>query len=433
MTCIVITHDRRFLDRVATSIAELDRGRLRLFPGQLFGLRAAQGRHRRGRRPRHPALREVLGAGRSLDPQGRRGAAHAQRRAREAPRAPARGTRGAPRAHRLDQAHGRYRRALRQTGGRTRERQQEFRRRAASSTTVSLRVMRGDRVGLLGPNGAGKTTLIRLIVGTLEPDTGRVRRGTNLQVAYFDQLREQLDPEKTLSETVSPGSDWIEIAGAAQARHQLSRRLPVFDAARECADPHALGRRTQPAAAGAAVRATGQRAGARRAHQRSRHRFARAAREHAAGLHGHVAAGEPRSRLSRQRRHADGGRRRRRAAGANTSAAIRDWLRQRPQPTSATPRPARQPRPRRSRGAPRSASSVTRSSASSNHCRATSRSSKLEQRALDAEDERGRLSSGRPRRDAPRSRARRRAREPDRSSWTGSTRALASKSLEDRT
>ena len=79
---------------------------------------------------------------------------------------------------------------------------------------VSLRVMRGDRVGLLGPNGAGKTTLIRLIVGTLEPDAGRIRRGTNLQVAYFDQLREQLDPEKTLSETVSPGSDWIEIGGA---------------------------------------------------------------------------------------------------------------------------------------------------------------------------------------------------------------------------
>ncbi len=80
--------------------------------------------------------------------------------------------------------------------------------------------MRGDRVGMLGPNGAGKTTLIRLIVGTLEPDAGRIRRGTNLQVAYFDQLREQLDPEKTLSETVSPGSDWIEIAG--QRKHVTS-------------------------------------------------------------------------------------------------------------------------------------------------------------------------------------------------------------------
>ncbi len=73
---------------------------------------------------------------------------------------------------------------------------------------------------MLGPNGAGKTTLIRLIVGTLEADSGRIKRGTNLQVAYFDQLREQLDPEKTLSETVSPGSDWIEIAG--QRKHVTS-------------------------------------------------------------------------------------------------------------------------------------------------------------------------------------------------------------------
>jgi ATP-binding cassette subfamily F protein uup len=62
--------------------------------------------------------------------------------------------------------------------------------------------------------------MIRLIVGTLEADAGRIRRGTNLQVAYFDQLREQLDPEKTLSETVSPGSDWIEIGG--QRKHVTS-------------------------------------------------------------------------------------------------------------------------------------------------------------------------------------------------------------------
>ena len=58
--------------------------------------------------------------------------------------------------------------------------------------------MRGDRVGILGPNGAGKTTLIRLLLGTLEPDSGKIRRGTHLQVAYFDQLRAQLDPDKTL-------------------------------------------------------------------------------------------------------------------------------------------------------------------------------------------------------------------------------------------
>jgi ATP-binding cassette subfamily F protein uup len=90
---------------------------------------------------------------------------------------------------------------------------------------VSLRVMRGDRVGLLGPNGAGKTTMIKLIVGTLEPDSGHVRRGTNLQVAYFDQLRDQLDPERTLAETVNPGSDWVQIG---ENRKHISSYLQEF-------------------------------------------------------------------------------------------------------------------------------------------------------------------------------------------------------------
>ena len=89
----------------------------------------------------------------------------------------------------------------------------------------SLRVMRGDRVGLLGPNGAGKTTMIKLIVGTLAPDSGRVRRGTNLQVAYFDQLRDQLDPEATLAETLSPGSDWVQIG---ENRRHISSYLQDF-------------------------------------------------------------------------------------------------------------------------------------------------------------------------------------------------------------
>ena len=104
-------------------------------PGQLLGVRGAQGRDQHRRRPRAPALREILGAGRGVDPQGRRGAAHAQRRPREAPRASARRARGQARAHRADQAHRGYRRALRQAGGRARERRQEFRRPARFSTT----------------------------------------------------------------------------------------------------------------------------------------------------------------------------------------------------------------------------------------------------------------------------------------------------------
>ena len=80
--------------------------------------------------------------------------------------------------------------------------------------------MRGDRLGLIGPNGAGKTTLLKLILGTMAPDTGTIRLGTKLQVAYFDQMRAQLDDERTLAETISPGADWIETADGR--KHVLS-------------------------------------------------------------------------------------------------------------------------------------------------------------------------------------------------------------------
>ncbi len=85
---------------------------------------------------------------------------------------------------------------------------------------LSLTILRGDRLGLIGPNGAGKSTLIRLLLGQLEPDAGTVRLGTKLDVAYFDQMREQLDPSKTLAETISPGSDWIEIG--TERKHIIS-------------------------------------------------------------------------------------------------------------------------------------------------------------------------------------------------------------------
>ena len=73
--------------------------------------------------------------------------------------------------------------------------------------------MRGDRIGLIGPNGAGKTTLLRLLLGEIEPDEGDVRRGANVQVAYYDQQREQLDPERTVFETIGDGNDWVTVDG----------------------------------------------------------------------------------------------------------------------------------------------------------------------------------------------------------------------------
>ena len=81
----------------------------------------------------------------------------------------------------------------------------------------SATILRGDKVGLIGPNGAGKTTLLKLILGELAPDSGKLRQGSNLQVAYFDQMRNALDLDATLEDFISPGSEWIEIGN--QRKH----------------------------------------------------------------------------------------------------------------------------------------------------------------------------------------------------------------------
>ncbi len=213
VSCVVITHDRRFLDRVVTRIAELDRGQLRVFPGNYSA---------------YEQRKAEIDAAEDLENR-RFDKFWAQEEVWIRKGVEARRTRNEGRVKRLE--HLREERAARRerlgsirltvdSGERSGKLVAELENVSKSFgerrvlDDVSLRIMRGDRVGLLGPNGAGKTTLIRLIVGTLEPDSGRIRRGTNLQVAYFDQLREQLDPEKTLSEAVSPGSDWVEIGGA---------------------------------------------------------------------------------------------------------------------------------------------------------------------------------------------------------------------------
>jgi ATP-binding cassette subfamily F protein uup len=77
-------------------------------------------------------------------------------------------------------------------------------------------LLRGDKIGLLGPNGAGKTTLLKLILGELEADSGEVRRGTKMEVAYFDQMRDALDLDASLEDFISPGSEWIEIGNKRQ-------------------------------------------------------------------------------------------------------------------------------------------------------------------------------------------------------------------------
>ena len=88
---------------------------------------------------------------------------------------------------------------------------------------LALRVQRGDRIGLVGPNGAGKTTLLRMLLGDVAPDTGEVRRGANVQVAYYDQQREQLDPERTVFDTVGDGNDTVTVNGASKHVHGYLR------------------------------------------------------------------------------------------------------------------------------------------------------------------------------------------------------------------
>ena len=209
---VVVTHDRRFLDRVATRIVELDRGRLRSYPGS-FGQYQA-------RKADELASEAVLDA--KFDKL------LAQEEAWIRKGVEARRTRNEGRVRRLE--------ALRRQRAERRERLGRVglavdAGERSGRLVVELRgvakawgervvvrdfdaiVQRGDRVGLVGPNGCGKTTLLRLMLGEIAPDRGSVRLGTQLEVAYFDQLREQLDDAATLVQTISPGSEWIEVGG----------------------------------------------------------------------------------------------------------------------------------------------------------------------------------------------------------------------------
>jgi len=209
---LVITHDRRFLDSFATRIIELDRGLLRSYPG-----RYAQYVARKADELAAEAL-ESARADKLL----------AQEEVWIRKGVEARRTRAQFRVKRLDELRAR-REARREQMGRARiglDRGEASGELVAELEGVSkrygdrpivrdfsTRIVRGDKVGLIGPNGAGKTTLLKLILGQLEADEGRVRTGSRIQVAYFDQFRTQLDESATLAEVISPGSDFVEIGG----------------------------------------------------------------------------------------------------------------------------------------------------------------------------------------------------------------------------
>jgi ATP-binding cassette subfamily F protein uup len=216
---LFITHDRAFLQRLATRIIELDRGVLTSWPGDY---------------QRYLTLREER-----LAAEEKQNALFDKKLAQEEvwirQGVKARRTRNEGRVRAL-MALREERRARREQQGKAKI---EVENAGTSGKLVvetehatvsyggkplvkdlSVRILRGDRVGIIGPNGAGKTTLLRMLLGQLAPDSGKVQLGTRLQIAYFDQQREQLDPEKTVMDNLSLGKETVTVNG--HERHVIS-------------------------------------------------------------------------------------------------------------------------------------------------------------------------------------------------------------------
>ncbi len=220
---VVVSHDRAFIDAVATRILELDRGILRSYPGNFQTFEATKARELQDEALANARADKLL----------------AQEEVWVRKGVEARRTRSVGRIGRL-QALRASRAARRDRVGQVRleldaglppgkivaelsDVDFSFADRDTPRLIVkdfSATILRGDKIGLIGPNGVGKTTLLKLILGQLEPGSGRVRRGTQLQVAYFDQMRAGLDLDATLADTISPGSEWVEVGG--QRKHVMS-------------------------------------------------------------------------------------------------------------------------------------------------------------------------------------------------------------------
>ncbi|MEQ1758921.1 MAG: ATP-binding cassette domain-containing protein [Vicinamibacterales bacterium] len=215
-TVLFVSHDRVFLQRVATRIIELDRGHLVSWPGDyatflrnkeaaLLNEAVQQEKFDKKLAKEEVWLRQGIKARRTRD-EGRVRALLAMR----AERAERRSRMGTVNLQ-VDAGERSGQMVL----------EAEHVSKAFGDHIViadaTVRVMRGDRVGLIGPNGSGKTTMLRLLLGELEPDAGAVRRGANVEIAYYDQQREQLDPERTVFDTIGDGNDTVTVNG--QPRH----------------------------------------------------------------------------------------------------------------------------------------------------------------------------------------------------------------------
>lgn len=216
---LFITHDRNFLDNVATRIAELDRGRLLSFPGNFSAYKRRKADQLATEEVENAKFDKFLGQEEIWIRKGIQ----------------ARRTRDEGRVRRLEDLRS-ARVARRNQQGQVRMDISDGERsgkivaelvnvsKSFGDNTVirnfSATIQRGDKIGFIGANGTGKTTLLRLILGEEQADVGTIRQGTKIQVAYFDQMRTQLDDNASLLETISPGSEWIEIDG--QRKHVMS-------------------------------------------------------------------------------------------------------------------------------------------------------------------------------------------------------------------
>ncbi|MEY4427586.1 MAG: hypothetical protein RLZZ182_275, partial [Pseudomonadota bacterium] len=210
---ILISHDRAFLDNVCTRIVELDRGILRSYPGNFAAYQDLKARELADEALANARFDKLLAQEEVWIRKG----------------VEARRTRSVARVKRLhDLREARSERrdvvgkaklevSLGDRGGKIVADIENISKAFEGRTVVrnfSGTILRGDKVGLIGPNGAGKTTLLKMILGELAPDSGTVKQGANLQVAYFDQMRDHLNLDATLADFISPGSEWIEINGS---------------------------------------------------------------------------------------------------------------------------------------------------------------------------------------------------------------------------
>ncbi len=209
---IFITHDRAFLDNIATRIVELDRGILRSYPGNFTAYQMTKEQQLADEAVENAKFDKLLAQEEVWIRKG----------------VEARRTRSVARIGRLKEMREQRFNRREQTGNVKMDVAQADRSGKVVAEMIDVsksfgnrvivrdftaNILRGDKVGLLAGNGMGKTTLLKLILGELTPDSGSIKNGTNLQIAYFDQMRSQLDLEKSLADTISPGSDWVEING----------------------------------------------------------------------------------------------------------------------------------------------------------------------------------------------------------------------------